>query len=542
MTDGSPAQSGFGPRDRPPGRPAHGGPEFAQPSGPVPGAAGEDVTDITPGEDAGQLPSQRRRWTDQLSLRTRLIGVVAVLLSLALAVAGGLTVVTLQARLTDQVDRQLMATAKMMEHSRPDSARYLGPRTAVEFRTPRGQILYHNSFGNGEEPHPEFPAMTRTEASLLRGPFTIDSDDVRWRVMAWPAVYHGVPSIFYSAMPLTDVENTVSSVLARFAVFSCALLAALMALAYFAIGRAFRPLREVESVAVAFGEGDTSRRVQDVVPGTEVGRVGGSVNAMLDQIETTLAMREASEQRMRRFVGDASHELRTPLSTLRGFAELYRMGAVKGEANVSQTFRRIEDESSRMSHLVEDLLRLARLDEKRELTLTSVDLLVLASDAEHDAQALAPDRQVRVTGLDGAPEPGAGLVTGDERQLRQVVTNLMANAIRHTPAGTPVELGVGTRGNEVIFQVVDHGAGVSPELAEKIFERFFRADASRSRSSGGSGLGLAIVSAIVAAHHGSAAVRPTPGGGATFEVRLPARRPLTGNSQVQSSTPSARPR
>ncbi len=520
-------------------------PEFVLPS--------ESTTDVTPGPaDAAPRAGRRFRWTEQLSLRTRLIGVVAVLLSLALAVAGGLTTVTLRAQLLDQIDGQLADTAKEMRYAIPgDPGKYWGPPAVIEYRSSEGAVLQHDKLGPPGADDPELPALTRSEAAELADAFTYTDDGQHWRLLVQPVTFVSTsegqvtrqPGTLYVAMPLDDLDATVSSVLTRFALLSAALLVALMAAAYFAIGRAFRPLREVESVAVAFGEGDTSRRVDEVVPGTEVGRLGGSVNAMLDQIETTLAMREASEQRMRRFVGDASHELRTPLSTLRGFAELYRMGAVKGEENVSQTFRRIEDESTRMSHLVEDLLRLARLDEQRQLTLSSVDLLVLAADAEHDATALAPDRRVRVTGLDGAPEPGDGLVTGDEQQLRQVVTNLIANALRHTPAGTPVELGVGTRGNEVIFQVVDHGAGVPTDLAEKIFERFFRADASRSRGSGGgSGLGLSIVSAIVAAHHGTARVRPTPGGGATFEVRLPARRSFPGNSQAQPSTPPARSR
>ena len=324
------------------------------------------------------------------------------------------------------------------------------------------------------------------------------------------------------ALPLDDVQETLRGVALRFLVLGAGLVAVLVLAGWFLVGRAFRPLREVESVATAFGGDDTSRRVDVRAPGTEIGRLGGAVNAMLDRIETTLAAREASEQRMRRFIGDASHELRTPLATLRGFAELYRMGAVREPDEVTSTFRRIEDESTRMGGLVEDLLVLARLDEQRPLRLQPVDLLVLAGDAVHDSTALAPDRPVRLTGLDGAARPSPAPVTGDEARLRQVVTNLLGNALRHTPPGSPVELGVGRRGDRAVLQVVDHGPGVPPELAEKIFERFYRADASRTRSSGGSGLGLAIVDAIVQAHGGDAAVRPTPGGGATFEVVLPA--------------------
>lgn len=480
--------------------------------------------------------TQRMPGPHDWSLRARLIAVVAVLLTVSLAAAGLLTAAVLHTELTGQVDRQLLGSLGDPRHdvehghSGPDR----GPTYFNALRLDDGTVVYSQVSGTDDAP-PDLPVLTGAQAADKHEPFTVTAPDGRrWRMVVRAARQQSTQQIigtYYAAMPLADNESTLSSVLIRFAVLAVGLIALMMLVGFLAIGRAFRPLREVESVATAFGRGDTSRRVTGARPGTEVGRLGTSVNEMLDEIETTLAVREASEQRMRRFVGDASHELRTPLSTLRGYAELYRMGAVTGEDNISGTFRRIEDESTRMQALVEDLLRLARLDEQRPLRLTSVDLLVLASDAEHDAVALAPDRQVRIRGLDGHPEPGSALVTGDEQQLRQVVTNLMANAIRHTPAGSAIELGVGTRGDFAVVQVVDHGAGVPPELADKIFERFYRADASRARSSGGSGLGLAIVAAIMAVHHGDARVLATPGGGATFEVRLPVRRPLPATSQ-----------
>ena len=329
------------------------------------------------------------------------------------------------------------------------------------------------------------------------------------------------------ALPLDDVTTTVAQLGVRLIVLGLLVTAACVLLGWLAVRRAFRPLLDVEDVTAAFAAGDTSRRISDDWPGTELGRLGGAVNGMLDEIETTLAAREASEAKMRRFVGDASHELRTPLAAVRGFAELFRMGAVGTPDDVAHAFRRIEDESTRMGGLVEDLLMLARMDAQRPLQRRPVDLLVLAADAVHDARALAPDRQVALTGLDGTGEASPAPTAGDEPTLRQVVTNLMGNAIRHTPAGTPISLEVGGRTvdgqSAVVLRVVDHGLGVPPDQAQQIFERFFRADASRTRSTGGgSGLGLAIVAAIVDAHGGRARVLPTPGGGATFEIALPA--------------------
>ena len=259
---------------------------------------------------------------------------------------------------------------------------------------------------------------------------------------------------------------------------------------------------------------------------TEVGRLTASLNGMLAQIESAFRARAASEARTRRFAADASHELRTPLAAIRGFAELYRQGAVPPD-DVPRTMRRIEDEATRMGALVDDLLMLARLDERRPARTEPVDLAVLAGDAVHDAHGLDPQRQVRLVGLDGASGPVPAVVVGDEGGLRQVVTNLVANAVRHTPTGTPVEVAVGVtnqpeEGQRAVLEVRDHGPGLRPEEADRVFERFYRVDSSRRRGTGGgSGLGLSIVAAVTAAHGGVVDVRPTPGGGATFRVTLP---------------------
>jgi two-component system OmpR family sensor kinase len=258
--------------------------------------------------------------------------------------------------------------------------------------------------------------------------------------------------------------------------------------------------------------------------------LSGALNAMLGQIEsafTAQAKSEASaresEERMRRFVADASHELRTPLTSIRGFAELYRQGAVPDERSVKRAMRRIEDEAARMGILVDDLLLLARLDEQRPLERMPVDMLTIATDAVHDARAVATDHPVE---LEVLPSTAAPVVVGDDARLRQVASNLVSNAVTHTPPGTPVTVRVGTTDEAdgarwVVLEVADGGPGLPAGDAERVFERFYRADPSRTRASGGVGLGLSIVAALVAAHGGTVDVTTAPGSGTTFRVRLP---------------------
>ena len=251
----------------------------------------------------------------------------------------------------------------------------------------------------------------------------------------------------------------------------------------------------------------------------EVTSLSTSLNAMLTQIEASFLVREASEERMRQFVADASHELRTPLATMRGYAELYRQGAVREPADVASAMERIESESTRMTGLVEDLLTLARLGQEPETAMGEVDLTVLAADAVTDARARAPQRRISLVGLGQTLSPT--VIQGAESRLRQVVTNLVANALKHTPEGTPVEIAVGVDATDAILEVRDHGPGVPLTERAKVFERFYRSDKARGRTGGGSGLGLAIVAAIVTQHSGRVGVADTPGGGATFVVRLP---------------------
>jgi two-component system OmpR family sensor kinase len=291
------------------------------------------------------------------------------------------------------------------------------------------------------------------------------------------------------------------------------------------VRRSLRPLDEIEQVAEDIAAGDLARRVPEPDERTEVGRLAGALNGMLARIEQAVREREAaanaarqSEERMRRFVADASHELRTPLTSIRGFAELYRQGAVPPGEDSDRVMGRIESEAGRMNVLVEDLLQLARLDQSRPFVAAPVDLVPLVVDAAYDARAVAPDRDFRVeTG--GAPH---AIVLGDEVRLRQVLANLVSNAITHTPDGSPIGIRLSTGSDQIVVEVIDRGPGLSEADVARVFERFYRVDAARSRAAGGSGLGLAIVHSIVLAHGGQVEVATTPGGGATFRVRLPA--------------------
>ncbi|WP_448631291.1 sensor histidine kinase [Cellulomonas soli] len=325
------------------------------------------------------------------------------------------------------------------------------------------------------------------------------------------------------ALPLLDVDRTVRQVTLAIVLTGLGIVLLGVVVGGWAVQRSLRPLRQIEATAAAIADGDLSQRVQAAPTSTEVGRLSAALNGMLTQIEQAFEARTASEARMRRFVADASHELRTPLATIRGYAELYRMGALAERAQVDDTMRRVEQSATRMGALVEDLLALARLDEGRPLRADPVDLTVLAGDAISDLHALDPGRPTRLVPLVADGSLGPCVVTGDEARLRQVVANLVGNVVQHTPAGTPVELAVGVGQGAGVLEVRDHGPGIDPAHAARVFERFYRVDASRTRESGGAGLGMAIVAAIVQAHGGAVELSATEGGGTTVQVRVPLR-------------------
>jgi two-component system OmpR family sensor kinase len=258
--------------------------------------------------------------------------------------------------------------------------------------------------------------------------------------------------------------------------------------------------------------------VETATPRTEVGRLGLALNRMLDRLEEAFAKQQASEDRLRRFLADASHELRTPLASIRGYAELFRIGAAREPAETDKAMARIEAEAARMGVLVEDLLTLARLDEVRDVIREDVDLARLAGDAVDDARATAPDREIDLS------SDGRAVVSGDPHQLRQVLGNLLRNALVHTPPGTPIEVSLRDGADAVELKVRDHGHGLPPGDPSRLFERFWRAEGGRERGRAGAGLGLAIVGAIVADHHGTVTATDAADGGAVFTVQLPSAR------------------
>ena len=322
------------------------------------------------------------------------------------------------------------------------------------------------------------------------------------------------------ARPLAQVQSTVALVTRLFMLVGMAVLAVGTVLAAWLVHHHLRSLHDIEKSTHAIAAGDLSQRVPEENPGSEVGLLASSINVMLAQIEHAFADKERSERHMRQFVSDASHELRTPLATVRGYAELYRLGGVPNE-QMKPTMGRIESESKRMSRLVEDLLQLARLDEGRPLDRTMVNITHACANAISDMHARDSSRQPQLIGLDGGVAPEVSVI-GDKDKITQVITNILNNVLTHTPPGTPTELAVGRISpTEAVVEVRDHGPGVSPEDAEHLFERFYRTDSSRSRESGGSGLGMSIVASIMAAHGGTARVHPTPEHGLTVRLTFP---------------------
>jgi two-component system OmpR family sensor kinase len=348
---------------------------------------------------------------------------------------------------------------------------------------------------------------------------SVNGSDIEWRAVTVRGPHGGQTTV---AIDLSDVDHTVRSLVWLQAGIGLAVLVVLGIAGYVVVHRSLQPLTEVEQTAAAIAAGQLDRRVPERDPRTEVGRLSLALNGMLAQIQQALASSESSaekargsEDRMRRFITDASHELRTPLTTIRGFAELYRQGAAR---DVAMLLSRIENEASRMGLLVDDLLLLARLDVQRPLEHNQVDLLALASDAVHDAQAIDPKRTITLEVVEG---PGTPEVLGDEPRIRQVLSNLVANALQHTPASADVIVRVGTEGDNAVLEVADKGPGMSQQDALRVFERFYRTDSSRARASGGTGLGLSIVDSLVHAHGGFVTVTTAPGDGCCFRVTLP---------------------
>ncbi len=389
------------------------------------------------------------------------------------------------------------------------------PGTYGQRRDAAGHVIGHENFNYGQSSVSEPKLPANIPLNTFTTVDSVSSGGPHYRVYARQDPEDS--GITVVAVPLSETDQTLHRLLLVEALVIAVALIALGATAFFVVRLGLRPLSRIEVTAGQIAAGDLSRRVSPATPKTEVGRLGLALNAMLDRLEQAFAARTASEERLRRFLADASHELRTPLASIRGYAELFRLGAVSEPDELANAMRRIEDESGRMGVLVEDLLALARLDEHPEREPQPVDVAALARDAVQDARARAPEREIALSA------DGAAMVSGDPLQLRQIFANLLGNAIVHTPSGTPIEVSVATRAATVVVDVRDHGSGIAAAERERLFERFWRREGGRERGRAGAGLGLAIVEGVVHAHHGSIEVQDVPGGGASFVVTLPAR-------------------
>ena len=458
---------------------------------------------------------------DRLPLRTRLVLGTALLVALGLLVSGAVATSALRDYQLDQVDEQLREAAESPalreQRGRGGPPARLPGELYRAVLDADGRLVTSSEHVHGDAP--EIPPLTRVQAERRAGrPFTVGGDggDSRWRAVAVPVRRAGLSGTVVLASDLGRVDLTVRRLVALQVAIGLLVVIGVTMLGRLLVRSSLRGLVEVEEAASEVAAGRLDRRVPERDPRTEVGSLGASFNRMVAQVQSAFQARQASEDRLRRFVADASHELRTPLTSIRGFAELHRQGAVTDADDVARLLRRIEDEATRMGVLVEDLLVLARLDQHRPLERADVDLAVLAGDAVHDARAVQPERPVDLD------VPGPVHVRGDEARLRQVLANLVANALRHTPPDARVRVRVVRAGGEAVVEVADEGPGMAPEVAERAFERFYRADASRTRASGGSGLGLSIVASLVEAHGGRVELDTASGRGAVFRVVLPA--------------------
>src|ERR1017187_5196477 len=523
----------------------------------------------------GSVWERIRRLPDRTPLRVKMITALLALVAIALTTISVAGLIAFQGYLRDQAAHQVSVVfgerASQLSGQSGNSGPHPGLRPddfglygnyLVELLNPQGQVLEGQVLAppgasGGGPIVPISKDWLKAHSGRL---VTVagQSGSGNWQIIAkqyTAAVETGFQVsqqtvILVVGTDLGNVDQTIRQLAGIDLIVSTIILVGLVVVGIAIVRASLRPLTDIEHTAEAIAAGDLTRRVPDRDPATEVGRLGRSLNTMLAQIETSFRAREESEaaarrseERMRRFVADASHELRTPLTAMRGYAEYYRQrGGVQDDAegapvaangggqhthgplsraDLNRIMQRVEQESARMGVLVEDMLLLARLDQQRPIEHRPVDLLTLAADAVQDARMIAPRRTIELTVGTGA----AFLVLGDEVRLRQVIGNLMSNALNHTPDGTPVGVRIlaGPRHPvpSVVLEVTDQGPGLRPDQAERVFERFYRADTARTWTAGGTGLGLAIVGALVAAHGGTVALDTAPGRGSTFRITLP---------------------
>jgi two-component system OmpR family sensor kinase len=478
----------------------------------------------------------------RISLRTKLTALSVAIIGLLLAISSVGTMSLLATYMQRNTDTTLLASAEALSDELPDqiSARVFTGQLVlpdlpsdyyIAYLDPQGGLI--RGIFAGSNKNRIFPNLTNfklPEVARIAGiPFEIDkagipSSDVGenngWRIVAVPTTSYSGSLVI--ALPVANSHALIARYRDIGTLFG-GLLLILSALAiWFTITSALRPLKEVERTAAAVASGKIDSRLVEQSSKTEVGRINTALNSMLESIQGALDSRGKALDQMRRFVSDASHELRTPLASVRGYAELYRMGALKDKSNLDDAMGRIEAEAIRMGGLVDSLLTLARLDEATDMKLVETDLVPIALDAAKDASVAEYKRKIVVTNFKGEPLDENHHLPAwvDAMAFRQVLTNLLANASRFSPHNGTVELVLGLQGHKMAIEVRDHGEGIPEQLRDKVFERFFRADNSRNRETGGSGLGLSIVKTILDRHKASIIALETPGGGTTMRITL----------------------
>jgi two-component system OmpR family sensor kinase len=485
-----------------------------------------------------------------LTLRARILIVTVGLFVVGLGAANLAIYHFLSSFLVDRVDDQLEtatrpAAAALTRNAPPlhrgEHGLFLPNGSYAALVDAQGRVRREARFAVGQgAPRPEIPSELIRPQSANAGPRLITARAVtggtEYRLIAKPLGSEGTIVV---ASPLTDVRATERRLLLIGGVVSALVVAAIGVAAYWLTRRELRPLERMAERSGAIAAGDLSQRVEPDDPRTEVGRLGSALNAMLAEIERAFseiehayADRVAAEERLRQFVADASHELRTPVTSIRGYAELFRRGARDRPVDLDNAMRRIEREGERMSELVEELLLLAQLDQGLPLEREPVDVSRVVDAAVDAARASDPERPIQVD------RQGSVVVLGTESRLRQVVDNLLTNARVHTPAATPIDVRLAAEEEGVVLEVADAGPGVPAEDVDRIFERFYRTDQSRTRSQGGVGLGLAIVRSLVEAHGGAVAYSARPGGGSVFRVVLPLARADSEDTGPESAEPA----
>lgn len=493
------------------------------------------------------MPSKLATAWEKVSLRSKLTGLSVAIIGLLLLVSSFGTVSVLRAYLQQNTDNLLSATASILAQQNPaqiqsrlEAKRLTLPRLPSDYLISvldaQGETIYRimaSDASDLELPDLEvldLDTVFRTagvpfdlDENGTLGEVTIDEHD-SWRVVAQP--FRDFDGSIAVALPNSTNLELLRQYRAIGGGFGFLLLGLSGLSIWLTIAQALRPLREVERTAKLVASGDLSQRLIERPGKTEIARLNRSLNTMLDSLEDSVSSRNKTLGQMRRFVADASHELRTPLVSVRGYAELYRKGALKKKSEVQEAMQRIESEAIRMSSLVESLLTLARLDENQQLDAKKVDMIELVHSVIKGSSATDKKLSLSVLSLSGAKLAKDEKIYAEinESQIRQVLVNLIENAKRFSSNKSSIEVGVGQKTeDEVIIEVIDHGEGIPKQLRDKIFERFYRADNSRNRETGGTGLGLAIVKEIVLLHKGRIEVRDTPQGGATFRIKLPAR-------------------